>query len=182
MPPRDDQLPEIVGGSDRPLRLVGRADGVSVPIDRRALRDVVGDADPTQIVLDIENIDAERNPGTVYGVYVNLPENPSPTDLAAHHAGNISLFGIERTREPRADAQAHGGMRVAIDITGLAAFLRDRGSWSDEDVRVTFRPIGLEVAAGADDDEAAVVRDDVEQSQQHEDVPITVGRVSVQMR
>ena len=82
----------------------------------------------------------------------------------------------------RDSSHGHGGMRVAMDITGLAEFLRSRGSWNDDDVRVTFRPIALEVVAGAAADDAAAVRADAEQSEQHEDVPITVGRVSVQMR
>ena len=132
------------------------------------------------MVINIENIEPERNPGTVYGVYVNLPDNPTPEDLAAHHAGNVSLFGIERTLNPRGDNHAHGGMQVAMDITDLVTSLTEHGEWSDEELDVTFRPIALEVVEDAPG--AADVRDEVRRSTRHDDTPVAVGRVSIQMR
>jgi tyrosinase len=172
--------PEVVGGTDRAVSLVGDTEQVRVAVDARARRGAVGDAAPRQVVLDIENIDAERTPGTVYGVYVNLPDDPSEDDLRSHHAGNISLFGIERAREPRGDDHAHGAMQVSMDITDLARRLEARGEWRSEDVDVTFRPIPLDVVADAEGADAA--RDEMAQALHHGDDPITIGRVSVQMR
>jgi tyrosinase len=178
--PGPELRPEVVGGTQQPVQLVGSPERVRVPIDVRAQRDALGDAAPQQIVLDLENIEAERNPGTVYGVYVNLPEDASPDDLAAHHAGNVSLFGIERIRNPRGDDHPHGGMQVAMDITDLVANLTKKRQWDGEDINVTFLPIGLDVVEDAPDVDA--VRDEMQRSQHHEDVPISVGRVSIQMR
>ena len=88
--------------------------------------------------LNVEDIDAERNPGTVYGVYVNLPED-APADVAElHHAGNVSFFGIERAREPRGDEHSHG-LRVALEITDLVRTLAESGQWDDETLDVTFQ-------------------------------------------
>ena len=178
--PGPDPGPELVGGTLNPVRLIGNVERVRVPIDARAQRDAVGDATPQQVVLDIENIEAERNPGTVYGVYVNLPESPSPDDLAAHHVGNISLFGIERVNDPPGDGHGHGGMRVAVDITDLVARLTKQGAWNDDDIQVTFRPIGLELADDAPEDDAA--RGEVGRTRIHEDLPVSIGRVSIHMR
>lgn len=171
--------PEIVGATEEPVRLVGASAHVRLAVDARARSQALLDAEPQQIVLDIENIDADENPGTVYGIYVNLPDDPSPEDLAAHHAGNVSFFGIERTRESRRDEPAHG-MQVAIDITGLVAQLGERGSWSDDELRVTFRPIELEVTEEAAEPEA--LRAELHRAVGHEHAPVEIGRVSLHVR
>lgn len=184
-PPRPDpgsnSGPAVVGGTDRPTRLVGAPARVRVPIDNRARRSVIGDATPSRVVLELEHIDAERNPGTIYGVYVNLPDNPSPDDLQAHHVGNVSLFITERTREPRGDHAAHGAMRLAMDITDVLDRLRQQGDVDEGDaLEVAFRPIELEVTEETDD--AEEVRDAVRRLQSHEATPVSIGRVSVRMQ
>jgi tyrosinase len=178
-PPPPQDVPEPVGATDRPVRLTGDAARVRVPIDSRARRDAVGDAAPQRVVLTVDNVDAERNPGTVYGIYVNLPDDASDDELRAHHAGNISLFGIERMHQPRGDDHAHGGMRVTVDITDLVTRLSARGIWKGDDVDVTLRPIPLDVVG--DTAEADAVRDEVVRNLRHDDVPITIGRVSIHM-
>jgi tyrosinase len=173
--PGPDPGPEFVGASERPLNLVGRTERIPVVVDDRARRAVVGDGQARQVVLAVEDIDADVNPGTTYGVYVNLPDNASSEDLAAHHAGNVSFFGIERTRSPRTDDHAHG-MRVAMDITDLVASLTERGQWdASAQVDVTFRPIELGPPEDQQDLEAAEVPT-------HEDLPVTIGRVSLHVR
>jgi hypothetical protein len=130
-------------------------------------------------VLDIEHIDAERNPGTVYGVYVNLPSNPSADDLQLHHVGNVSLFGIERVRAPRGE-HTHGAMRVSMDITDTLARLRERGETVDVDrLDVSFRPIELVVSFRAAD--ADKLRDDVRKLRDHSETPVSIGRIAVRM-
>jgi tyrosinase len=178
--PERELQADVVGATDRPARLIGDEERVRVPVEARARRDALTEGVPRQIVLNIENIEAERNPGTIYGVYVNLPADPTPRDLAAHHAGNVSLFGIERTLRPRGDNHAHGGMQVAIDITDLVETLAEQGEWTDEALNVTFRPISLEVADDAPGRESVI--EEVQQATRHEDTPISVGRVSIQMR
>jgi len=177
-PPRDAPV-EVVGATDRVVRLTGSPERVEVPVDARARADALGDAEPSEVVLAIENIDAERNPDVVYGIYVNLPDDPSPDDLRRHHVGNISLFGIERTRAPRGDAHSHGAMQVAVDITDLTRRLRSGGTWNADAIDVEFRPVPLDVVEDAPEADAlAGGAADV----QHQDVPITIGRISVQMR
>lgn len=185
-PPSDEGTPEpsevgsheIVGGSDRPVSLVGRAETVRVAVDARARRDALGDAVESQVLLDIDEIDAEANPGAVYGVYVNLPEEPSDDELRTYHVGNISLFGIERTHESRGDEHRHGAMSVTMDITDLTRRLGEQGRWDPDSVEVSFRPLALDVVAAAGD--ADVVEGAGAVS--HEELPISVGRVTLRVR
>ena len=137
--------PEIVGASEESVRLTGASAGVTVAIDARAknavLSQVPGDA-PSRILLNVEDIEAEANPGSVYGVYVNLPENATADQEESHYAGNISFFGAERARKPRGDEHSHG-LRIAMDITGLVESLKAQGQWDEDQLHVSFRPFGL---------------------------------------
>ncbi len=171
---------ELVGASDDPVQLVGGTERVPVTIDQRVTGSLQGAraAEPQhRAFLDIEDITAERNPGVVYGVYVNLPQEPTEEDIAAHHVGNVSLFGVERARNPRGDENAHG-LRVSMEITELLDRLADSGNWRQGDqLDVTFRPFSLQMPAGgaaADEGLRRAVGDT-----SHEQNPVTIGRVSV---
>jgi tyrosinase len=167
--------PELVGASDAPVRLVGAPATVSLGIDPKASEAVLADsgaAEPNHIYLSVEDIDAERNPGTVYGIYLNLPEGASPEVAETHHAGNVSFFGVERARNPRGDEQPHS-LRVTHEITELAHELAARGEWDGQHVSVTFRPLGL-IPVGKPE-LAHALPDTVSSSEP----PVTIGRVSV---
>lgn len=147
---------ELVGATEEPIELTGTTRSISVPIDQRTLGDLqrsLGAATQQRAYLDVEDIDAERQPGVVYGVYVNLPDEPTAEDLALLHVGNVSLFGVERARNPRGDVHAHG-LRVSMEITGVLDRLAESGAWRDgERIGVTFRPIDLEPPEGEEDEE-----------------------------
>lgn len=170
----------LVGATEQPIVLLGGAVRATVAIDARATQSIkesarVGEPQQGRAFLDVEDIEAERNPETVYGVYVNLPAQPSGEDLAAHHAGNISLFGVERARNPRGDEHAHG-LRVSMEITDLLDRMAASGTWHQgTQLDVTFRPIGLEMPAGV----PAAARESAAVT--HPNLPITIGRVSVHL-
>ena len=72
----EEPEPELVGASDAPVQLVGAPASVSFEIDSKASQVVLGQSDtgePSHIYLSVEDIEADKNPGTVYGIYVNLP-------------------------------------------------------------------------------------------------------------
>jgi tyrosinase len=174
-PPAGPPERQLVGATSEPLRLVGESATVPVEIDERttgSLRTGLRAQEHEQrAYVDVEDIDAERNPGVVYGVYVNLPENPTEDDLSAHHVGNVSLFGVERARNPRGDQHAHG-LRVSMEITDLLDRLASEGSWQEGGrLLVTFRPIELEAPPSGPLGIAP--------TSGHPDVPVTIGRVSV---
>ncbi len=165
---------QLLGATTQPVKLTGSAVTVPVPIDDRAAAAAAG-AQPAQhrAFVDLEDIEATRNPGQVYGVFVNLPDQPGDADLAAHHVGNVSLFGVERARNPRGDQQPHG-LRASLEITGLLDQVAADGSWQDgHQLAVTLAPISLEPPPGQPG-LAAQLADTA-----HPDLPVTIGRISV---
>jgi tyrosinase-like protein/polyphenol oxidase-like protein len=185
-PPQEEKEPaisgsadgngKVVGASEEEVTLTGGAEAVPVPIDDRAqdeVKEASSESDPRRLYLNIEDIEGERNPGTVYGVYVNLPENPDEKALAKHHAGNVSFFGIERARNPREDEHAHK-LRVSMEVGELLRRLAGSDQYEGEDVKVTFRPFSLAPPEGASP-EAFLASAGPEEDQP----PVQIGRVSL---
>jgi tyrosinase len=164
--------PQLVGASQQSLSLVGAPEDVSVELDPRAQSEALalhGVTKPRHIVLHLEDIEAKENPGSVYGVYVNLPENADEQQLDSHHVGNLSFFGIEQAQDPAGDKPTHG-IRSSMDITGVAKSLEAQGEWDGRHVHVSLRPLGLDAGEGADAPPPIAM---------HEDLPVKVGRVSI---
>ena len=145
------RAPELVGGASEPLHLVGESAQIEIGLNQRAAQaalDAAPGATP-RVLLEIQNIEAEGRPGTVYGVYVNLPANASVDDEAAYHVGNLSFFGVERARDPRGDEQGHG-LSLTYDITDVVQRERSAGEWKQQSITVTFRPLTLIPPEGAE--------------------------------
>ncbi len=167
--------PELVGASETPVRLVGGPVSVLLQIDPQAhdaALAATGAAAPARILLSVEDIEAEQNPGTVYGIYLNLPADATPDVAESHHAGNVSFFGVERARSPRGDEHAHA-LRVVHDITELTRELAGQGEWDGTHVEVTFRPLGLIPHDRPDLTHA--LPDETGDA----DPPVTIGRVAI---
>jgi tyrosinase len=176
--PNSEPLREIVGATSKSVKLVGAPVRVAVPVDPRAAKSLER-ALPAEVrqhraFLQIENVDAERNPGTVYGVYVNLPEAPTTEDLATHHVGNVSLFGIERARDPRGDSHPHP-MQFSMEITDLLNNLAASNAWkTGEHLDVSFRPLTVIPDATSAPSVARVA-----ELADHRGTPIEIGRISI---
>ncbi len=171
----EEPEPELVGASDAPVKLVGGPESVTFEIDAKASEAVLGDAgasEPTHVYLSVEDIEAEKNPGTVYGIYLNLPAEASAATAESHHAGNLSFFGVERAANPRGDEHAHS-LRVVQEITDLTQALAAEGEWDGHNVTVTFRPFGL---IPADQPELGHTLPETVSSSEP---PVMIGRVSV---
>ncbi|WP_051799763.1 tyrosinase family protein [Catenuloplanes japonicus] len=156
--------PEFVGASDRPLTLTGDAARVEVPLDAPTV--TARGRDAAQVLLNLEDIEADRAPATVYEVYVRPIGTPSATP---HHVGNVSFFGIEHLGA----GEAPHGFRRTFDITEWVAGLRDRGEWSDEGAAVSFRPVQVEVPPDARELAGA------EAAVEAQSLPVRIGRVSI---
>jgi tyrosinase len=179
-----DAARTLVGGTEGPVVLTGQTVRAPLTIDERATQSLITDTRATErqhrAFIDVEDIQAERNPGVVYGVYVNLPDDPSSADLAEHHVGNVALFGVERARDPRGDEHGHG-LRLSMEITELLDRLSSSGAWQEgQRLDVVFRPITLEPpAAGEPDSASDAAGPERPMASAHPDLPITIGRVSV---
>jgi tyrosinase len=162
--------PELIGGLSTPLTLTGDTAQVAVEIDARAAASALTSLATTtpRTLLEIHEVQAERHPGTVYGVYVNLPAAASAAQEVSAHAGNLSFFGVERARDPSGDQPAHG-LSLTFDITALAETQRASGAWNDQAVSVTFKPLRLVAPQG---EETAGPGDGPEP-------PATIGSISI---
>ncbi|WP_405812747.1 MULTISPECIES: tyrosinase family protein [unclassified Streptomyces] len=157
---------ELIGASRHPVRLVGRAASVAVPIDERTVRSLgtglgaMAAEARGRVYLSVEDIEGDESPDTVYGIYVNLPDG-APDELAeSHRVGNLPFFGIELAQDPRGDEHPHG-LRVTVEITPLVRRLEAENAWDDREVRVTFLPLGFTEPVDQDDP------------------PVQIGRVSL---
>jgi Common central domain of tyrosinase len=160
--PPPPEEPKFVGASEGRVPLSGETVEVPVEIDPRAREEVLEAAnpeDPRRLYLNIEDIEGETNPGTVYGIYLNLPRDPSEEELERHYLGNLSFFGIENVARPTDDEHPHG-MRVSVEVGDLVRKLRDDTDWDRESLAVCLRPIAPELTG-----------------EEHE--PIHIGRVSL---
>jgi tyrosinase len=159
--------PHLVGATSKPIELVGEPVTVEIPIDARE----AGDLSPEQhVYLNTENIEGERNPGTVYYVYVEGSPDVASEKPGAHLVGSLSFFGIERTGNPPGDANPHG-LRFAAEITRIAQELADRGEWGGHSLYVSLEPQTLKPTKPEHRDEL--------EGPEHRERPITIGRLSV---
>lgn len=169
--PPPDTPPELVGATEDKFELAGQPLTVEVPISeptgparRRGARGIEAGDKEARVYLNVENIEAERNPGGNYGVYINLPDEDEDPTNDDFHVGNISFFGIEYTSDRDQDTAGGGGMRYAFDITDLVHELQDQNRWDPERVKVTFAPLRSGPARRA--------------GKEVEPTPVSIGRVS----
>ena len=166
---------KVVAASQDKVTLTGSKEAVPVPIPDQSHEEVMEVSrvsDPRHLYLNIEDIEGEKNPGTVYGVYVNLPDNPDEKTLAKHHAGNISFFGIERARNPRGDEHGHN-LRVSMDVGGLLRSIGDGKEFSDGQVKVTFLPLSVVSPEGPSEEAFHPPEEATDEP------PVHIGRVSL---
>ncbi|MGH3901033.1 MAG: tyrosinase family protein [Pseudonocardiaceae bacterium] len=174
-PPPLSEPPEMAAATERPFELTGGAHSVelTVPSSTRSL--LAGDDVTTgarTMYLNVEDIEAEQNPGIVYGVFLSMPSDPA-ADRARYHVGNIALFGIEVMNDPDATHGGVPGFRHTFDITRVVSELSEAGNWEPNAITVTFEPIspipppGEEGLVGALAEEAVDVP------------PVRIGRVSL---
>ena len=166
---------KVVGASEEKVTLTGSAEAVPVAIDDRSQDEVLEasrESTPGHLYLNIEDIEGDKNPGTVYGVYVNLPENPDEQTLAKHHAGNVSFFGIERAANPRGDEHSHN-LRVSMEVGELLRSLGNGENFGENEVKVTFRPLSLAPPEGKTEESIRAAAPAAEEP------PVQIGRVSL---
>jgi tyrosinase len=115
------------------------SDPVSFPLELKDLRQRVATlaeskTERLRLSLDVE---AERQPGVVWEVYVGLPANAEPDPESPFYVGNISLFGSGIRSQARHEFKpAHFAFTVNRALQ--AALKRN-----EERLQVTFVPHGI---------------------------------------
>ena len=124
-----------------------------------------------RVLVNVENIEVERDPGIAYAVYLNLPAGADTASAERHYIGNISFFGIQKMSDPD---QPHGdaaGFRHGFDVTDVVSTLKDLNLWDPSSLTVTFEPIAPLPPPG-----------DVSAEEPSEELPpVRIGRVSLFM-
>ncbi|HEU4944270.1 MAG TPA: tyrosinase family protein, partial [Solirubrobacterales bacterium] len=166
--------PKVVGAAPEEVTLTGETAAIPVEVDERAKEEVVEaslDSNPRRLYLNIEDIEGEVDPGIVYGVYVNLPEDAPAKERRAHHVTNVSFFGIERARNPREDEHSHS-LRVSVDVGHILSAVGEEGQWDGKPIDVTFLPLTLAPGEGQGDEY-------LKEARAEEHPPVHIGRVSL---
>ncbi|NQX29395.1 tyrosinase family protein [Microbacteriaceae bacterium VKM Ac-2854] len=160
MTPAGDTEPELAGSSTDPVELSGDAATVAVTVEAPVSRGEA-DAAPARIYVNLEDIEAERNPSVGYEVYLRIGAGD-----AEHYLGTVSFFGIEHVND-----ESHGdgphGMRRTFDVTDVV------GARTMESVEVSFRPLGL-----LPPDDGLSESDEADEAESRTP-PVRIGRVSV---
>jgi len=160
--------PVMIGRTDEGLVVGSSGAQTELTVGSMPESDAAADAaEPPRLYLNLSDIEGTKNPGVVYGVYLNLPEDAGPELRDDYLAGVVSFFGIEQAGA--ADAAATGRqphpIRYSFDITEIVDRLQAKGAWDAAKMQVSLLPVG-----GAEEaqDEAAPVAE-----------PVRVGTVSV---
>jgi hypothetical protein len=141
--PQASRPPELVAASEAILILTGAPASVElvVPVRARSLAEAI-ERGAAPVLVRVDDIRAERNPGVPYGVYLNLPPEADVDLRRQYHIGNVGLFGIEHMNDPDRPQDCAPGFPHVFDATDVVAMLRSEGRWDHSKVTVTFQVIG----------------------------------------
>ena len=101
-------------------------------------RVVTDESGARSLILRIEGIDYDDQPGVYYEVYINLPGEGDPSHRSRYYIGNITFFAIK---------PHHGGEEGGIqtfDITRAVRELAGDSDWDPNDINVSFVKRDLE--------------------------------------
>ncbi|HKT73290.1 MAG TPA: tyrosinase family protein [Steroidobacteraceae bacterium] len=146
-----------------PLRsLTLSSEVTSVPVDIAELRDKLGrlaESKTENLLLELEEVEAERSPQIIWEVYLGAPARPAPVFPSPFFIGNVALFGVG-IRSERHHEFKPANFAFNIKRAVLAALVRRQ-----KDLVLTFKPVVPTVAGKAAQPIAAS--------------PVHIGRVSI---
>jgi hypothetical protein len=94
-----------------------------------------------RIVLGLDGVQYDEDPGVTYEIYLNLPEGQQPDYTSDYYVGNLGFFGME--------AGGHGEVghghpaNLSFDVTDNVRALRAKGEWQEREANVSFFARGL---------------------------------------
>jgi hypothetical protein len=166
--------PELAAATETPLTLTGGPASVTIsaPAETREPLSVAAAPGPGRVLVTIDNIQADVNPGVVYAVFLNAPDDHG--DALKYHIGNIALFGIEKMNDPDERHDGAPGFQHVFDATEVAGRLAEEGRWDPSAVTVTFEPSKVLPPPGEED-----TWESGETNEESTVPPIEIGRVSL---
>jgi hypothetical protein len=171
-PSPPSQPPELAAASEETIQLAGTSASVTltVPSSTRALVETPPD-EPRRVLVSVEDIEAESDPGLAYAVYLDAPGGGDDPDRERRHVGNVSFFGIETLKDPDQAHEGHAGLRHTFDATDVVSRLKEQKLWDPGSITVTFEPITVLPPPGVELPAVAEGRQPV--------APVRIGRVSL---
>jgi hypothetical protein len=113
---------------------------VSFPIDFKEARQRLGslaESKTATVFLELDGVEAERQPGVAWQVYLGLPPNAKSTEASPHYVGALALFGQGIHSESHDEFEpAHFAFPVNRAL--LAGFKANQEHWT-----ITFVPRGI---------------------------------------
>jgi hypothetical protein len=159
------QPPELAAASEESLTLAGNAVSVELAMPQSARQMVEEAGEARRILINVEDIEAERDPGLPYAVFLEAPGGDR------RHIGNVSFFGIETMNDPDRPHEGVPGFRHSFDATAAVAELQAQGILNQPVLTVTFEPIRVVPPPGGEIPAEAAQFGPVS--------PVRIGRVSL---
>jgi hypothetical protein len=169
----------MVAATEQPVELVGDPVTVILAVPKSTegvLREAVDSPEQHRIYLLVGDLEAERDLGVVYGVYLNYPRDSPTADWRQYQVGVLAPFGIGASRDPDVVHEGDSGHGHAFDITSQVAELRVSDQWDPTAISVTFELITPVPAPGHEAEADAIL---AEQKEFAQATPLRVGRVSI---
>ena len=113
---------------------------VSFPLELKELRQrlaSIAESKTETLFLELDDVEAERPPGVVWGVYIGLPTKAAPDPESPYYVGNVVLFGSGIRSE------AHGEFKPAHFAFAISRAIRASLKENQERLQVTFVPQGI---------------------------------------
>ena len=139
-----------------------KADPVSFPIELKEIRDRITpflESKAETLLLELDDVEAETQPGAVWAVFVGLPAGAEADAKSPHFVGQLALFG-RGVRDEKHHEYKPAHFAYPIN-RALQASLRANA----DRVNVTFVPLGIVI--------------DGKPSRPEVKAPVRIGRASL---
>jgi tyrosinase len=115
-------------------------EAVSVPIELKEIKQRLGllaESKKAIVFLELDGVEAERQPGVAWQVYLGLPPNTTPPEESPYLVGALALFG-QGIRDESHDKFEPAHFAFPINRAILAGFKANLERWT-----ITFVPRGI---------------------------------------
>ena len=129
---------ETLLSSPKPFVVGRKRSSIPLPIERTEAKLRNASTGKRKMLLRLDNVAAERQPGTVWQVFLGLPRDEPPDPRSPHFIGNLALFGSGvRVRDASHHHLQPAQFAFSVD-RAISAALRRTGTT----IPLTFVPTG----------------------------------------